>query len=228
MFRPQLPQSQNEAPPQVSRSGFPSYDSPLARYPLLRPRFGPNTSAGNASLVASQSEITTIAPQASARRSSPASVHFPCLDSCATGAVSSHPCSPIPLPDLKGLKHAVLHRSLAQLTRRSPDLRVCPYEVPGGGVCRDRDCGELHLGRIGKEPSGTLSGCFMCGLTGVSLPGLQMRRLRHTCTGSFHGRGTDGVTYGPSRLRSRVFDFVEAPQMLTAVSGKRLEDLVYR
>jgi len=33
------------------------------------------------------------------------------------------------------------------------DLRVCSYEVPGGGVCRDKDCGELHLSQLAQEPS---------------------------------------------------------------------------
>ena len=92
------------------------------------------------------------------------SVHFPSPVSYTTGAVSSHP-SPIPTLDLKELKQAVLHRSLAHLTRRSPDLRVCPYEVPGGGVCRDKECEELHLSQLGKEPSGTSCSCCVCGLT---------------------------------------------------------------
>lgn len=42
---------------------------------------------------------------------------------------------------------------------------MCPYEVPGGGVCRDKDCGELHLSRIAKEPSGASWSCFTCELT---------------------------------------------------------------
>jgi len=161
VLRPQLPQSRNEATPEVSRSGFPLYDSPLSRYPLLRPRSGPDSNSGNTSFANLQSETTT-ASQASARTLSPLSVPFPSPISCTTDAVSSHSSSPIPLPDLKQLKEAVLHRSLAQLTRRSTDLRVCPYEVPGGGVCRDKDCEELHLGQISTEPSGTSWSCFMC------------------------------------------------------------------
>ena len=146
-----MPQSRNEAASELSRSGFPLYDSPLSRYPLLRPRSGPDA---NTSFVNVQSETTT-ASQLSARSTFPStSVHFPSPVSCSTGAVSSHSSSPILLPDLKALKEAVLHRSLAHLTRRSTDLRVCPYEVPGGGVCRDKDCRELHLSRIAKEPSG--------------------------------------------------------------------------
>ncbi|KAG9315805.1 hypothetical protein JVU11DRAFT_3454 [Chiua virens] len=108
-------------------------------------------------------EITT-ASQASAHIDSPASVHFPSPISYTTGAVSSHSSSPIPLPDLKQLKQVVLHRSLAQLIRRSTDLRVCQYEVPGGGVCRDKDCGELHLSRVSKEPSDAEVAIYVHGL----------------------------------------------------------------
>ena len=79
--------------------------------------------------------------------------------------MSSHSSSPILLPDLKQLKEAVLHRSLAELTRCSADLRVCPYEVPGGGVCRDKDCEELHLNEVTQEPSGMWWSCFMNELT---------------------------------------------------------------
>lgn len=64
------------------------------------------------------------------------------------------------LPDLKPLKQAALQRMLTQLTAHDPGLRVCQYEVPGGGVCRDQECDELHLSRIGtSEPSGTWRAC---------------------------------------------------------------------
>ncbi|KAL4080912.1 hypothetical protein J3A83DRAFT_95520 [Scleroderma citrinum] len=54
---------------------------------------------------------------------------------------------------LKPLKQAVLQRMLSQLTAHDPGLRVCQYEVPGGGVCRDQECDELHLSRVTNEPS---------------------------------------------------------------------------
>ncbi|KAI9573622.1 hypothetical protein HD554DRAFT_908831 [Boletus coccyginus] len=149
--------------PELSRSGFPLYDSPLSRYPLLRPRFGPDPSSGVTSFVKLQSGITT-ASQAGARITCPPSVDFPSPVSCTTSAVSSHSSSPIPLPDLKQLKEVVLLRSLAQLIRCSPDLRVCQYEVPGGGVCRDKDCGELHLSQISREPSDTEVAAYVHGM----------------------------------------------------------------
>jgi len=44
------------------------------------------------------------------------------------------------------------------------DLRVCPYEVPGGGVCRDKECGELHLSEVTKEPSDAEVAAFVHGM----------------------------------------------------------------
>ncbi|KAH7928425.1 hypothetical protein BV22DRAFT_206043 [Leucogyrophana mollusca] len=55
--------------------------------------------------------------------------------------------------NLKPLKQASLQRALGQLTAGDTGRRVCQYEVPGGGVCRDRDCTDLHLSRIASEPS---------------------------------------------------------------------------
>ncbi|KAI0926748.1 hypothetical protein AcV5_007455 [Taiwanofungus camphoratus] len=35
-----------------------------------------------------------------------------------------------------------------------PSTRICQYEVPGGGECRDRDCQDVHLSRLHSvEPS---------------------------------------------------------------------------
>jgi len=60
------------------------------------------------------------------------------------------------LPDLRPLKLATASRLL------DPSKRICQYEVPGGGVCRDEGCEDVHLSRIagqggrgGAEPSGT-------------------------------------------------------------------------
>lgn len=60
------------------------------------------------------------------------------------------------LPNLKPFKLATTSRLL------DPSKRICQYEVPGGGVCRDEGCEDVHLSRIaghdgkgGLEPSGT-------------------------------------------------------------------------
>lgn len=59
-------------------------------------------------------------------------------------------------PDLKPLKRAVSFKAL------DPSKRICQYELPGGGVCRDDGCEDVHLSRgldgvgvDGIEPSGT-------------------------------------------------------------------------
>ncbi|KAJ7025330.1 hypothetical protein C8F04DRAFT_1269221 [Mycena alexandri] len=49
-----------------------------------------------------------------------------------------------PLPNLLPLK-------LATCSALDPGKRVCQYEVPGGGVCRDGRCEDVHLSRDGRE-----------------------------------------------------------------------------
>ena len=60
------------------------------------------------------------------------------------------------LPDLKPLKKAASFKAL------DPSKQICQYELPGGGVCRDEGCQNVHLSRgldgLGVddvEPSGT-------------------------------------------------------------------------
>ncbi|KAI5989073.1 hypothetical protein EDD15DRAFT_1337743 [Pisolithus albus] len=51
------------------------------------------------------------------------------------------------------MKQAILLRTLTEMTAGDAGIRVCPYEVPGGGTCRNDECEELHLSRISCEPS---------------------------------------------------------------------------
>ncbi|KAG1772426.1 hypothetical protein EDD22DRAFT_434033 [Suillus occidentalis] len=44
--------------------------------------------------------------------------------------------------------HYLIHRALGQVSANDTGLRVCQYEVPGGGVCRDKNCNDLHLSRL--------------------------------------------------------------------------------
>ncbi|KAF9450571.1 hypothetical protein P691DRAFT_458231 [Macrolepiota fuliginosa MF-IS2] len=46
------------------------------------------------------------------------------------------------LPDLQPLKLATVMKYL------DPSKRLCQYEVPGGGVCRDEGCDDVHLTRL--------------------------------------------------------------------------------
>jgi hypothetical protein len=51
--------------------------------------------------------------------------------------------------DLAPLRMAAARRLM------DPQGRLCAYEVPGGGQCRDAGCGDVHLARaLRAEPSG--------------------------------------------------------------------------
>lgn len=62
-----------------------------------------------------------------------------------------HDISALSPVSLSALKAAAINRWLSE-----PSQRVCQYEVPGGGVCRDPNCEDIHPSRAGAvEPSGT-------------------------------------------------------------------------
>lgn len=70
--------------------------------------------------------------------------------------------SPSFIPDLKPLRLAALSKRL------DPSKRLCQYEVPGGGTCRDSQCEDMHLSRLeginllGEiEPSGAWCVCCL-------------------------------------------------------------------
>lgn len=135
---------------QDSQTSFPYYDSPFSTYPLLLSQL-------RATSVDADSRQD---PRRTSRSSSRASASYaPNLSSPSSRAsvIScapslSHSCSSVFVPDLKPLKLATLQRAFGQV---DPGLRVCQYEVPGGGICRDKDCNDLHLSRLVSEPSGT-------------------------------------------------------------------------
>ena len=67
---------------------------------------------------------------------------------------SSYFLSSYSLPELnlEALKSAAISKVL------HPFKRICRYEVPGGGTCRDEGCDDVHLSRlqgVTVEPSGT-------------------------------------------------------------------------
>ena len=60
--------------------------------------------------------------------------------------------SSIPQLNFEALKSAAIGKVL------HPFKRICRYEVPGGGTCRDEGCDDVHLSRlqgVTVEPSGT-------------------------------------------------------------------------
>ncbi|KAF8889988.1 hypothetical protein CPB84DRAFT_1406661 [Gymnopilus junonius] len=58
---------------------------------------------------------------------------------------SSTSSAGIALPNLQPLKVAALAKVL------NPTQRLCQYEVPGGGTCRDDGCRDVHLNRLEGE-----------------------------------------------------------------------------
>jgi hypothetical protein len=109
--------------------GFSVYESPLASYPLLRIR------SQVSSMDTSQPESNTI--------SLPFSIHLlPATDPFLLSFDFNSLHMDTHLPDLKLLK-------LATATKRlDPLKRVCQYEIPGGGACRDEKCEDVHLRRL--------------------------------------------------------------------------------
>ncbi|KAG1885093.1 hypothetical protein F4604DRAFT_1901063 [Suillus subluteus] len=141
---------------QDSQTSFPYYDSPFSTYPLLLSQLratpfddadscqDPRRTATHSSRSSSRASAS-YAPNLSSP-SSRASLIY-----CAPSL--SHSCSTVFVPDLKPLKLASLQRALGQVSASDSGVRVCQYEVPGGGVCRDKDCNDLHLSRLVSEPS---------------------------------------------------------------------------
>jgi len=63
--------------------------------------------------------------------------------------------SPSFIPDLKPLRLAALSKRL------DPSKRLCQYEIPGGGTCRDNQCEDMHLSRLeGIDSLGEPSGAW--------------------------------------------------------------------
>lgn len=135
---------------EANENGYATYDSPFESYPLLRLHSRPVMFSG---------DTTTTFDPSSFLSSSSGSLRLP----------TSSPL-PFPLPNLKPLKLATASKML------DPSKRICQYEVPGGGVCRDEGCEDVHLGRMGGggerglggvEPTGTWRG-LVSGISGLA------------------------------------------------------------
>ena len=65
--------------------------------------------------------------------------------------------------NLKQLKIQAAARRLSE--NQLENARICQFEVPGGGECRDADCGDIHLSQLEAEPNGAprpLTLCLPC------------------------------------------------------------------
>lgn len=96
---------------------------------------------------------------------------------------SSYASTSYILPDLKPLKKAASFKAL------DPAKQICQYELPGGGVCRDAGCEDVHLSRVVDgggdvvEPNGTWILLLTCSC--VLILGWLMRFLPIFCCFSF-------------------------------------------
>jgi hypothetical protein len=158
------PQKQDERKQNVSKpsnlnnnsddiNDFSTYRSPFESFPLLRDCPGPMLLSDPVSSLSSSS-VSHLYPST---RSSLSSIPNFVYAEHSTLPHSSSPSSPaVLLPDLKPLKLA------SQVKVLDPFKRLCQYEVPGGGTCRDDGCEDVHLSRLeganqmGQvEPTGT-------------------------------------------------------------------------
>ncbi|KAJ7761580.1 hypothetical protein DFH07DRAFT_421926 [Mycena maculata] len=123
----------------------------------------------------SQSSLTSFPPSSSILSASSSITSLPSFSSS-----SSTYNTVFPLPNLKPLE-------LATCSALDPGKRICQYEVPGGGVCRDAGCEDVHLSRLGREggagvvePSDSDTAEYLYGLLpstwltkhGIGVPGI--------------------------------------------------------
>ena len=118
-----------------------TYQSPLQSYPFSRWHLhltGPSV-LSNGSTAGSPSGLRILTPSGSFSSNS------------ASGSTSADGKDASTTDNLlRSLKMVTLFKSL------DPDRRICQFEIPGGGVCRDDKCEDLHIERELEawEPSG--------------------------------------------------------------------------
>ncbi|GAV99874.1 hypothetical protein LENED_001360 [Lentinula edodes] len=114
-----------------------SYISIFDSYPLLRFRPRPILQEG----------VGTIATHSSPSSASIITAHF----LSPTSSFSS-PSSFLSLLSLLSAIRMVRLATVSQLL--DPHKRVCQYEIPGGGICKDSDCEDFHMHRMGGASRG--------------------------------------------------------------------------
>jgi hypothetical protein len=114
--------------------------------------------------------------------------HYPFLSGRSLG--------PQEMGDMPNLKRLKMQAAARRMTDNSlENARICQFEVPGGGECRDTACADVHLGQLEVEPKGTprpVTLSLFCHVTILSAPRgwvwgmvdcLQMRRPHNICPG---------------------------------------------
>lgn len=107
-----------------------TYQSPLQSYPFSRWHLhltGPSDVV-NGPIVSGTGDQTILTPSGSFSTNS------------AGGSVPAHPKDATMTDNLlRSLKMATLFKNL------DPERRICRFEIPGGGACRDDKCEDLHI-----------------------------------------------------------------------------------
>ncbi|KAF8631399.1 hypothetical protein AX15_002407, partial [Amanita polypyramis BW_CC] len=111
----------------VPENEFATYESPLTRYPLLR----------------TQSEFSSIDVEPASLGALSNIISANLSPVTKSVSLSTHSLqTDTHFPDLKLLKFAVVSKRL------DPSKRICQYEIPGGGICRDEKCEDTHVSRL--------------------------------------------------------------------------------
>jgi hypothetical protein len=82
------------------------------------------------------------------------------------------------MPNLESLR--VLAAARRMTDNGLENARICQFEVPGGGECRDAACGDIHLSLLRVEPQDEETARCLCGDRHVAqmVQALQAARTR--------------------------------------------------
>ncbi|KXN88061.1 hypothetical protein AN958_07520 [Leucoagaricus sp. SymC.cos] len=121
------PQIPLESPPESPNQEFQPYQSTLSSYPLLAVHLTP--------------------PRPTFSESPSSDVPNNAFSSPLSPNDRSHSSSLV-IPDLQLLRVATVMSSL------DTSGQLCQYEIPGGGVCRDGGCNNVHISKVLEEANG--------------------------------------------------------------------------
>jgi hypothetical protein len=135
-----------EAVPSGSSDGWTTYRSPLQSYPFSRWHLHPTgpSDVVDGSMASSSNGLSILTPSGSFSS-----------NSATSSASTNHEDLTMTGNLFESLKMVTFFKNL------DPERRICQFEIPGGGVCRDDECEDLHIERELEtwEPSGA-SGIF--------------------------------------------------------------------
>ncbi|KAI0004585.1 hypothetical protein BJV74DRAFT_385329 [Russula compacta] len=82
------------------------------------------------------------------------------------------------MPDLERLRMQAAARRMTNYGLKN--TRICQFELPGGGECRDSACGDMHLSVLRVEPNDEETARYLCGDQNVAqmVQALQAARTR--------------------------------------------------